>query len=470
MLSSIPQQADFIVRRGSFRANHVVAEMVGLTQAALCFPEYKDASKWLDYAFGQMIRQTSDQVYPDGVQKELSGHYHKVTLETFDQYNELLKRAGREPLPELETVSCRMGNYLAYAMNPAGYLPMNNDSYHHRMADAVIKKAEDCDRSDWRYIASGGRSGQRPEGPASAVFPWARHVFMRSGWDADAHYAFFDGGPWGIAHQHYDKLHIEIFACGRSLLVDSGVFTYKGYYGTDPWRNYFISSAAHNTILVDGVGQGTSPKEYSEPMPATDYILTPDYDYAAAGFIDGYKGVMDQQVIEGTAIHTRRLLYLKNACWVVLDEIKTDRPRTIQALWHYHPDCTVEIQDRSVVSVDRGKGNLRITPVTDVDWHVERVKGRSDPNEIQGWYSPDFNEKRPASTAVFTGKISGSAAFAWVLVPAVGEVPRTHSKLISTGPATYELEVEIGKKMKRIVFTSDERCPVEVIDLPDPLP
>ena len=74
---------------------------------------------------------------------------------------------------------------------------------------------------------------------------------MRNGWDANAHWAFFDMGPAGAAHRHVDKLHLSVTGYGRDILVDSGRFTYKG----GKWRRHFTGTSAHNTVVIDGARQ-----------------------------------------------------------------------------------------------------------------------------------------------------------------------------------------------------------------------
>ena len=49
---------------------------------------------------------------------------------------------------------------------------------------------------------------------------------MRDGWHERAHWAWFDAGPWGIAHQHNDKLHLSVSPFGRDVLVDTGRYNY----------------------------------------------------------------------------------------------------------------------------------------------------------------------------------------------------------------------------------------------------
>ncbi len=64
-----------------------------------------------------------------------------------------------------------------------------------------------------------------------------------------------DAGPFGLVgagHSHSDTLSLIVSDGLEELLVDAGTFTYVA----DPaWRNWFRSSAAHNTLSVDGLDQ-----------------------------------------------------------------------------------------------------------------------------------------------------------------------------------------------------------------------
>ena len=78
-----------------------------------------------------------------------------------------------------------------------------------------------------------------------------RHV-MRSDWTPEAKYLIADTGPYGGPHGHEDLLSFELFAYGAAFIVDPGSYTYNR---TDPYRDYFVSSHGHNTVIVDGGSQ-----------------------------------------------------------------------------------------------------------------------------------------------------------------------------------------------------------------------
>ncbi len=437
MLSSIPDHAHYNRNFHSERGNWITMELRGLASAAVYWPEFKDANAWFDHAAKRITPELTNQVYPDGTQKELTSSYHRVALYSFDKFRKLAESSGCT-LPEVFT-SCveRMWNYVAYTMNPAGYGPLNNDSDLDFVSAEVLTQASIFNRSDWMYIAANGAQGERPADPPSIVFPWAGQVVMRSGWDADAQWAFFDAGPLGIGHWHLDKLHLSVTAYGRDILVDSGRFTYQA----GPWRSYFTGSGSHNVILVDGHNQKTCEMESKAPMCGS-FALKPEYDIVRGIFDSGYEDV------KGNVTHERTVLYVRNGYWLVLDRIITDRPHEITALWHFHPSCTVVADGLAVASIDEGQGNVRVMPSSGIDWKQEIVKGRESPT-LQGWWSRTYNIKEPSACAIYTAPITGPVTFAWLIKPAKGTVPKGVVILEESEDTFVKIRVEISEQPSR---------------------
>lgn len=430
MLSSLPDHAHYARHFHAGGSNWIAMELLGLANVAVCWPEFKKSEAWLDYAIERMLPEVVNQVYPDGIQKELTSHYHRVSLYCFERFIERVGRAGREvPKPFKDTVE-RMHSYLAYSMRPSGYGVLNNDSNLDYTRPGVLTAANAFKRPDWAYIATNGKEGVKPDGLPSVVFPWAGQVVMRSGWDAEAHWAFFDVGPMGSGHRHNDKLHLSVTAHGRDILVDGGRYSYQA----GDWRNYFVYSPSHNLILVDGHGQ--KPHPYKAEAAMTDnYLVTPELDFARGTFDSGYVGVA------GEVAHTRAVVYVRGRYWVVVDRITTDRPRELQTLWHYHPDCTVELDGIAAASTDAGKGNIRIVPIGGVTWDASIVKGQTEPH-IQGWWSIEYGIKEPSPCVVYKGSVDGDTVFGWILVPGKGTVaaPRL-ARLEADGDSGVRVEI-----------------------------
>lgn len=432
LLSSLPEHADYL-RRFHSGGNWATMELSGLALIAAAWPEFKQAPEWMDYARRTLTAEMSIQNYPDGVQKELTSHYHWVALGNFEHFAATLRHAGRT-VPEAFVKGLEgMWHYQAYSLQPDGMNPLNNDSDRSDYRGRLLGAAKTYGRPDWAYIASQGAKGSAPTGVPSLVFPWAGQVIMRSGWQAKAQYAFFDAGPWGISHQHSDKLHLSVSAGGRELLVDGGRYSYVG----SPWRTFFTGSASHNTVLVDGRGQGPDVREATAPLEGTATALLPDLDYARAAFLSGYEGVA------GTATHTRAVVYLRGKYWVVFDRIETDRPRQLEALWHFSPACTVAEEGGSLVTTDAGRGNLRLVPVAGQPWQMRLVSGQESP-EIQGWYSVSYNLKAPAACAVYSLQEAGTTVCAWVLAPGEGPAPAVTATWLPAPEGAARLSVALA--------------------------
>ena len=137
--------------------------MGGLSTVAMVWPEFKKSHQWLEYAIAQMTRDMERQVYPDGIQTELTSHYHRVALLNFEKFM-LHLESSDAVLPDSyrKTVE-NMWNYLAYSMRPSGYGVFNNDSDYNFTRSEVLSAADRYARPDWRYIATNGAQGEMPE-------------------------------------------------------------------------------------------------------------------------------------------------------------------------------------------------------------------------------------------------------------------------------------------------------------------
>lgn len=420
ILSSLPEHAHYAYNFHG-QNNWLTMEMSGLATLATSWPEFKMSTKWLGYTIDQMTESLKGQVYPDGVQTELASHYHTVALHNFLLFNDICERAGK-PLPKFYTDQLEnMWNYLAWSIRPDGNGVMNNDSDLDFNRPRVLEAAQKYGRTDWEYLASNGDSGIKPEQNSSLIFPWAGQVVSRNNFSESAHWSFFDIGPWGSGHQHSDKLHISLAAYGVDFLVDGGRFAYRGKVA-DKFSKYARGSLSHNIILVDGKEQSPGPKLAKNPIEENQYKLTDQYDYAW-GTAEPFSG------IEGSAEHQRTFFYLKDQFWIVIDKIKTDRPRNIEALWHWNPDFEILKNEENTVFTQRKKGNLFIRPLNQANWKVDLVKGQEKP-VLQGWYSKLYNKVLKNYTSVYSTEISEEVIIPWLIVPYDTIMPEFSAQII----------------------------------------
>jgi len=407
MLSSIPDHAEYVMDHHTTHHNWAAMEMNGLATAAVCWPEFKGSDRWFEYASEVMLDELQFQVYPDGVQKELSSSYHTVSLRHFESFIRLARNSYRHVHPEFKATLELMNNYLAYSLRPNGTGPLNNDSDLNDYRDRLREQADVYSRLDWKYIITNGNEGIKPSIGPSFIFPWSGQQIFRSGWEKDAQWGFFDTGPWGISHQHNDKLHFSVHAYGQDLLVDAGRFRYI----QDRWRDYFTGSASHNVVLVDEKGQ--NPTNSTTDTICSRFYQSDLFEFREGTYQHGFGDV--------SGSHSRAILYLKGKYWLVIDHLQVKGIHVAQPLWHFAPRRNIEINEQAIYTNDHNKANLQIIPLSLNPWDYELKTGSENP--VQGWYSPNYNVKVPNTTAVLRQPFENSIVFAWILQPYRNERP-----------------------------------------------
>ena len=152
-------------------------------------------------------------VYPDGVENEMAAGYDMGTASDYFSVLSLVREAASvlPPLPPgMYDHVTRMFDYGFYISDPRGCLPQHGDS--NRCDHGWRPDVETFfNRSDWTYVRTNGQNGTKPSGlgheTPSVFFDWAGQASMRSGFEADAEWLWFDVGPYGSSfHAHRDKL------------------------------------------------------------------------------------------------------------------------------------------------------------------------------------------------------------------------------------------------------------------------
>jgi hypothetical protein len=389
--------------------NWLAMEGNGLYYVGVLFPEFRAAAAWRETGGQWIYREMNGQVYPDGVQVELSSGYHHVSLDNFLSVYKIARLNGRELPGDFLKRLEKMYDFDVFGAMPDGRLPGVQDGNYYPVRRAMAEAAEYFpERSDFRWYGSGGEQG-KPPAETSHAFRWAGYYVMRSAWDADARYLWFDGGPFGYGHQHEDKLQIVVEAYGKLLLVDPGNYTYE----RSKWRNYFIDSPSHNVVLVDGEPQrrrGAPRDTYviKEPLPAV-WKTAPDADYVEATFDENFGGEVKRNVT-----HTRALLFVKPDFWVVLDTLqaKDGKPHTYDALFHF--DAKVRTEGLRAVTLNEGEANLTVAARPDAGVTLRVVEGQEDP--VQGWLPRGLSAVRPAPVGIFSAR-GVEANLLYVLAP-----------------------------------------------------
>jgi hypothetical protein len=166
-----------------------------------------------------------------------------------------------------------------------------------------------------------------------------------------------------------------------------------------------------------------------------DMPLADAYDYAWESF-------SDFENMEGRTTHQRTLFYLRDKFWIILDKVISDRPRQINALWHWHPDCEVERFGRHLVKTLNDHGNLYLQSLSSIDWQLDQVKGQEEP-VLQGWYSEEYNKVEPNTASIFTADVDREATMIWFILPYETEQPDVRAEVKSEDSYGVSLRITV---------------------------
>src|SRR5262249_5273070 len=144
----------------------------------------------------------------------------------------------------------------------------------------------------------------------------------------------------------------------------------------DNWRRWFRSTAAHNTVCVDGLDQ--TPYERSKPRGAVARAVFLGRCRAPA--LDVLRGEVRSPCYE--ALHRRRVTFVAGEYWIIEDELHGERPHRFDLRFHLAPDAAGRTEIGNAFVLAPSLGLVFASP------HVPRIES--------GWVSPLYGVKEPA--------------------------------------------------------------------------
>ena len=449
LLAGIRAHAAYVRENLTAERNHRTLELYALLIVALALPELDRDRQLLAFAVSELHANLLADIRPDGVHREQSTHYHCIVLRSFLGARENARRFG-VPLPDgYDEHLARACEFAMHSHRPDGAIPALGDSDTGSYLDLLLLAADLLEREDFRYAATAGREGTPPQRRLPS-FPQGGYHVQRSGWGdrgrpfADERFLIFDCGPLGDGgHGHYDLLSVEIAANGRPLVMDPGRFTYDEQEPN--LRHWFKGTAAHNTVVVDGLDQ--TPYRRGKPRKGT----------IARGRLVARHGAPCLDLVEGEAtstcydaLHRRRVAFVADDYWVVEDRLAAPTPHRYDLRFHLAPEANghVEVTAREDGFVVRAPGMALV------------VAGGVEPRVEAGWIAPDYGIRHEAPVVSIVADGACDATFTTLVVPlADGEEPPVLRVAANGDAATLEIA---APGVTDTICWSDEGTPLDL--------
>ncbi len=327
VLASLMVQGSNLARRVEHHlaGNHVFANGKALWWLGACLGQ----ERWRALGRRLVLGQLAEQFGPDGGHFELAPMYHAILLEDLLDLINLTRAAGDDAArSRLEEVAARALGWLEGMKDGSGRLPLFNDS-----AEGMARGPGELERCAARL---GVEAVARPRATCSLNgwegSDWSGYWVWRG--VAGRMRLWFDTallGPDHLpGHAHGDMLSILLEADGRPILTDTGVFE----YGEGAARSYARSTAAHNTVSLDGLEQADMWKSFrmgrrGHPGPAeiSEWSVQCGHD----GFARQRRGLR----------HLRRLEFCAGG-FVLVDELAGRGTHRFESRFHFAPGLKVE--------------------------------------------------------------------------------------------------------------------------------
>jgi heparan-sulfate lyase len=255
-LNSYDEQAAYIPPHYTDKGNHLLFEAQRVITAGCFFPELKNSEGLRKSGVGILNREITKQVYPDGMQFELSPTYHNATIDIFLNALRSTQMSGETndfPVSYQKTVE----NMILATINfsfPDYTFPMFGDSWLTEKA-AALKQYRSWagafpDNQVIRYFATDHQQGTPPSYLSHGLTTAGFYTF-RSGWENNATVMVLKASPPGEFHAQPDNGTFELWVKGRNFTPDAGVYVYSGDAEINKLREAYRQTKVHQTLTLD---------------------------------------------------------------------------------------------------------------------------------------------------------------------------------------------------------------------------
>ncbi|NIA07972.1 MAG: heparinase [Actinobacteria bacterium] len=393
----------------STQTNHSLTEAAGLYTTGILFPEFKRSARWVKLGKKVLTREGLKQIRPDGSYIQHSMNYHRLMLQDFlwamrlaelneDSFGEkLVSRVRRavEFLYQLQDDSGRVPNYgpndgaLIVPLNNCGYLDYRGVL---QATNYLLNKARLYDPGPWDEDTLWLFG---PEAMRSPITPARRES---KAYASRGYYSLRNKDSWAMMRchsfterpSHADMLHLDMWWKGQNILRDSGTYMYTC---DEPWESYFPSTAAHNTITVDGADQMTRASRFMW------------FDWTKAK-LTAYNSGNGSKLMQGehygyrskgrNLVHRRAVLSQVEDRWIIVDDLLGSGKHELELFWQVC-DSNYQLSDNQL-TLDTQAGAVSLAVMAGGN-EISCKCFRGDDKPF-GWQSLYYGVRSPAPVLV----------------------------------------------------------------------
>jgi Heparinase II/III-like protein/Heparinase II/III N-terminus len=426
--------------RGSSANNHVIAEAAGQLVASCAFGWFGESERWRRQSARLLETELLRNTFPTGIGRELASEYQGFVAELgllaaieagaagvplSDQawqrlaamtdscaalVDELLRPPrqgdgdeGRGLLLDAPAAN-RWPSLLALGARAFGPLPWWPPA-EPDASSTIIGALAGAPRP------AAGRPAARPSRFADAGTTVLRTTTARpKAGDLPEIWCRCDGGPHGFlsiaAHAHADALSVEVRYGGVDILADPGTYC---YHGDPPWRSYFRSTLAHNTVELAGQSQSGDGGPFLWLRHANGEELEVRDDGDATSWTAEHDGY---QALTPPARHRRRVELNRPERALEIEDQVEGAGHQLRLAFHLGPQVEAELAQPEpggpATATLRwpgatAPGAARMDLPAGLAWSLHR--GETDP--ILGWYADGLGRRRPSFTLLGAGTAPG---------------------------------------------------------------
>lgn len=282
----LEEHAEFLADDKNYTKNHNhgIFQDQSLIYTAY-FLDNEQSEEYVDIAKVRLAEQEEFAFNSEMVHVENSPGYQMGVMDLFWTTADFLSQYGDEFGQEIRADITRAARFMAYIFKPVGMIAEIGDTNSLIGGESSVY----YDSAELQYVQTMGELGKQPEETA-VFYPQSGYYISHNSWEKENYsqstWQMFKSGYESKTHKHADDNSFMLYSKGYDIFVDPGWYNYMT---GDPYRDYFVSSSAHNTVVVDGKSYSATA-ENSWKTGIYAWEDTADWDYVL-GFNNQYTGV-----------------------------------------------------------------------------------------------------------------------------------------------------------------------------------